>query len=309
MTEDRPQQTGLKLFLNSLRRRYLIALLFFVGGAPIFIIVVLMKIESVLGRGLDEWEVPYQYTIESDRGYELAIYSNDSKGKNYELGILFIHGTPGSADNFKHQFHESWPHTVLVSYNRPGFWNSKSRVPVGSLKKQADAAFEVMEEFNVEKWILVGHSYGGPISLQMMTQRQEKILGNIQIGGALDPELEKIYWIQRIGNSILFNWMIPNSLNSSNKELIQLKKDLEKLRFSFKELKSPIVMLHGSDDRLVPVSNCKYIEKELQKISLNHLLHFDIKEGVDHFIPWSHPKFVKHSIDFLIGLSELELEQ
>ena len=113
-----------------------------------------MKIESVLGRGLDEWEVPYQYTIESDRGYELAIYSDDSKGKNYELGILFIHGTPGSADNFKHQFHESWPHTVLVSYNRPGFWNSKSRVPVGSLKKQADAAFEVMEEFNVEKWIL-----------------------------------------------------------------------------------------------------------------------------------------------------------
>lgn len=305
--EDQPKDTGKSMLMRWLKRRWPLVLITFIGAGLLIIMALLQKAEAFLGGGLDEWEVPHKTLKKTENGYDLAIYSTSNPEDEYELGILFIHGTPGSADNFKHQFKESWPDTVLVSYNRPGFWNSKASAPVSSLSKQTEAAFEVMKHFKVNKWILAGHSYGGPIAIQMAIQRPEIILGTIQIGGALDPELEKVHLLQHLGESIVFNWLVPSSIDASNKELIQLKADLEQLKPQLKDLKSHVVMLHGSSDSLVPVSNCDYMEKELKKHGLEQLLHLDIQKEVDHFIPWSHPETIKKNIDFLINKSGLEL--
>lgn len=299
----RAERLHLRLVRKS-RQRWQVVVVVLVTLAILILFGIMYWIEGFLSGGLDEWEVKEKLMINSGISSTVSVFSSGHKGVKSDHGVLFIHGTPGSADNFSEQFKYQIPDTIMVSYNRPGFWDSRSKEDPGNIDYQAEAGLEVMNQFDVNQWIVVGHSYGGPVALKMALDAPGRIAGIVLVGGAVDPALEKIHILQKVGRLPLISSIIPDSFDASNRELIQLKPDLISLQKELSGISVSMVMLHGDIDKLVPVSNCYYMRDQLEQHKLGHLLHLDIRKNWNHFIPWEHPQSVIDAITKLIGMAQ-----
>lgn len=79
-----------------------------------------------------------------------------------EPAVLLIHGLPGTADDFEAVTPLIAGHRT-VAIDRPGYGFSSGGY--FSLDRQLQAVHEVIEKLHLGRPILVGHSYGGAISL------------------------------------------------------------------------------------------------------------------------------------------------
>jgi pimeloyl-ACP methyl ester carboxylesterase len=233
--------------------------------------------------------------------YHLAVYKNEDAGPTTGYGLLFIHGSPGDASNFHRQFETLLPNFLHLTYDRPGFGKSRAARSPDNLSWHTQAAFDVIQTHPNTKWIAIGHSYGGPVAMNLAIDHPNEIIGVVQIGGAMDPSLEKIHILQKIARWSTVSWVIPESFRHSNVELINLKADLLELQNKLSRLQRPVVMLHGTDDSLVPVSNCEYMSSQLASHQLSDLLILDVRDGWNHFIPWQKPEAVHEAIRLVLG--------
>ena len=64
---------------------------------------------------------------------------------------------------------------MLIRYHRRGFLGSTPPKGPVSIKQQADDARALLEHLNVERAHIVGHSYGGPIALQLAVDAPERV--------------------------------------------------------------------------------------------------------------------------------------
>ncbi|MEQ8535607.1 MAG: alpha/beta hydrolase, partial [Imperialibacter sp.] len=90
----------------------------------------------------------------------------------------------------------------------------------------------------------------------------------------------------------------PISLAVSNDEIIDLKEELEMMTDGWRSLLTPVYMLQGDQDTLVPMGNAYYPGKFMP----DSLIHIQLLRGVNHFIPWSHPQEIVKGINYLNAL-------
>jgi len=91
----------------------------------------------------------------------------------------------------------------------------------------------------------------------------------------------------------------PSALDDCNRELLALKADLLTLRPRLSRPEVPVVMFHGAKDRLVPLANVDFLERELSRLSKTNRFAKMIFPDFNHFIPWEHPEAVRHAIAWL----------
>jgi pimeloyl-ACP methyl ester carboxylesterase len=53
-----------------------------------------------------------------------------------------------------------------------------------------------------------------------------------------------------------------------------------------------VIVVQGTKDSLVPVGNAEYIKRQL----VNTMPKMIYEEGMDHFVPWSHPHLIKNAV-------------
>ncbi|MEQ8351486.1 MAG: alpha/beta fold hydrolase [Leptospiraceae bacterium] len=201
--------------------------------------------------------------------------------------VLFIHGSPGSWDNYLDVI-SNLDHSLLIFFDRPGFGQSVPEISLPDLEMQANAARAVLRHFSSRPAILVGHSYGGPIALEMSLRFQEPIQALVLVGASVDPELERLRWYNHL--TTFLEIMVPGALVRSNDEMIPLRNQLEsqKRRIMASQSSLPsIYVLHGTEDDLVPVENVNYIYDVPGARS--NLICVQLLSDQDHFIPWKHP--------------------
>ena len=63
----------------------------------------------------------------------------------------------------------------MTAYDRPGNGFSSDEHAEYSLAQNAEVALDLIEELHLVNPIVVGHSYGGGISLQMAEKRPQRI--------------------------------------------------------------------------------------------------------------------------------------
>ena len=101
-------------------------------------------------------------------GNDIAYY--DTKSGNQ--AVLFIHGNSLSADTFKNQFSDSVlkGHFRLIALDMLGYGNSgRSRNPEQdyTFNNQSNLIVKFIEELKLEGVILLGHSFGGNIAIEV----------------------------------------------------------------------------------------------------------------------------------------------
>ncbi len=102
--------------------------------------------------------------------------------------------------------------------------------------------------------------------------------------GSLDPSQERIYLLQHLGASWPIKTLLPRSVRNANQELMTLKSELEKLHPLLGKIRVPVVIVHGTEDDLVPYQNVEYMRHNLtgaQSVVVKRL------DGINHFLPWN----------------------
>jgi len=216
------------------------------------------------------------------------VSSSCSENKNEIL--IFVHGSPGSWNDYKKYLRhkELQNKYCLLVMDRPGFGNSQNTGPIPDIFLQSQMINHTINHFFESKGIqnqnitFVGHSYGGPIVIDIATINKN-IKRVILISSPVDPGLEEVRWYNELASSPIFNYILPMFLKNSNEEMLTLRGQLKTLSTKLKVLNQEMIVLHGKSDFLVPIGNVKYI-KEQALIAKIKIIELD-KEG--HFIPWT----------------------
>ncbi|MEL7148872.1 MAG: alpha/beta hydrolase, partial [Bacteroidota bacterium] len=168
-----------------------------------------------------------------------------------------------------------------------------------SLEEQSACLIEAVDKVADGQLILVGHSLGGPVAARMMMDYPSKVVGAVLVAPSIDPELEKRAWYRYLGKLRLVKYLIPTSLWVTNEEIYDLRRELMAMQTGWERIKGPVIVIQGTEDNLVPKENAYYARKMLP----DSLVSVNMLDGVNHFIPWSHPQTISEA---LLQLARLE---
>lgn len=103
--------------------------------------------------------------------YEVAY---DSSGHPLGKSVVFLHGNPGSAQDLHPQLKESLKAEFnLVTYDRPGLGESPKATEPLTLNDQCLLLKQLLFNLDLKNVILLGHSYGGALSLKFAADYPE----------------------------------------------------------------------------------------------------------------------------------------
>ncbi len=219
-------------------------------------------------------------------------------GSKEERRVIYIHGTPGNATAWTDFVVEPLEGTESVAVDRPGFGESAESGAVPSIREQAAALEPFLVQRKGEWPILVGHSLGGPIAARAAADYPDRVGGLVIVAGSLDPELEKVYAVQHAGEWKAVSWLMPSALKHSNRELIPLEGELRMLEPLLSTIACPVVIVHGTEDGLVPYENVAFMQRHFPPENIVDVITL---EGANHFLPWNAEEKVREAIRLLSG--------
>jgi len=206
-----------------------------------------------------------------------------SSGKGQ--AIIFIHGSPGNAMRWEWFLKNPPDNMHIIAIDRMGFGERGDKEP--NLEKDFEALSLFVSQF--EKPILIGHSLGGALVTRLATHCD--IGGAVLVASSIDPMLERVLLIQKLGNSPFIKWILSRSVRNSNDEMIQLFNFMMKTESHLGKISVPIHAVHTKDDYLVPFAHIDYAQKHFNQFDLTSL-----EEG-GHSIPWTRPDLVVNAIE------------
>lgn len=209
--------------------------------------------------------------------------------------LLFLHGSPGSWDAYKKYLSDQdlQKKYRLIAIDRPGFGYSNFN-EAANLNKQANLILPfIISKNNGQPITLIGHSMGGPVAVKLATKNPNLFKNIVILAGAIDPKAETPEEWRPILMAKPIRYLIPGAFRPSNDELWWLKGDLKTMKSELQKITSNVIIIHGTEDSLVPYSNVAFMKKEF--INAKKIEKIPI-EKADHFIPWSHYEIIKNSL-------------
>ncbi len=207
---------------------------------------------------------------------------------NSEKAILFIHGAPGGLDTFNPYLTDEQLNAnyTLFSIDRLGYGYSHFGNAALSIPEQAQPIINIINQYPEKKWTIVGHSYGGAIAAYLAYKNPSMTEKLILIGAAADPEKENFVNWAKVGNLFLIKPILSNAWKVATEEKLSHSKQLTDINNIWPMIKVPTIVLHGTDDRIVPYENALFIEnkmnpKYLELVSLKNLGHLFLFSKTD----------------------------
>lgn len=235
---------------------------------------------------------------DGSREQSVAVYR---AGEPTAARVIFVHGTPGSAGAWTRYLLRPIDGFEMVALDRPGFGESTPRRAVSSLADQASAVEALLGDAGAGgKAILVGHSLGGPIVARVAAENPERVGAIVIIAGSLDPGLERVHPAQYFGNVFPVSSLLPSHLRVANRELIPLKRELRELEAMLGRVTCPVVIVHATDDSLVPYANVAFMVERMGSAAAMEVMTL---EAGDHFLPWNSEATVREAIERAAGLA------
>ena len=214
--------------------------------------------------------------------------------------ILFIHGAPGSSQDFLGFLEDSalLRQFSMISVDRPGYGYSNFGHSMKSIPEQCRILGMLLDSIPEGRNVtLVGHSFGGPVVAGMASLFPEKIDQILLLAPALDPREEKFIALAKFCKVRPVWWLTPLAWQVAADEKTSHVKELKKMDPNWKAIHCKVVHMHGTRDSLVPYKNIRITKEKM----VNADVEIISLEGADHFLPWSHKKEV---IEVILGFSE-----
>lgn len=174
--------------------------------------------------------------------------------------LIFIHGSPGSAMDFKKYLLDVDLNSSsnLIAYERVGYGDNN----LGDVKNidfEVSLLNSITEQFNNRKTILVGYSYGGPIALASQKEYKKVVL----LAPAVNSDIEPMFWFLNFYKWKITRWMMPKMLQTASKEKLNHASDLKNHEQYWNKNPSSILVIHGDKDWIVPYENSTLLQKKI----------------------------------------------
>ncbi len=209
--------------------------------------------------------------------------------------VLFIHGTPGSWEDFGRMMARPVlaDRALLISVDRLGWGGSAVGGLETSLEAQAKALRVVLDAHSKNlPAIVVGWSLGGPIAAQLALDDPQQVGALVLVAASLDPAQETVAWYQAVARVPGVYLMVSDPLVKADEEIVALKGQLVTLTPRWAEIKMPVTALQGTTDGLVSPENADFIERQFKNAQL--LVERIPNQG--HMIPWQHEDLLEAAI-------------
>jgi pimeloyl-ACP methyl ester carboxylesterase len=109
----------------------------------------------------------------------------------------------------------------------------------------------------------------------------------------LDPAQEDIHPMQHLGAWAPVRFLLPRTIRNANAELMALKPELLALQSMLGRIVSKVIIVHGTQDDLVPVANVPFMQTQLKGA---RCMQTRLLEGRNHFLPWNSEDVVRDAI-------------
>ncbi len=232
-------------------------------------------------------------------------YICEGTGKN----ILLLHGWGGCAQSFLPVFNHLKRHFKVYALDFPGFGESQQPNSVWGVFDYAKMTKDFIDRMGMEEVILIGHSFGGRISIILSNQYPNLIKQMILVDSAgIIPERRLSYYgkvyifksLKLLYRHIFF-WMAEEKKmelfykkfgskdyqDAGNMRNILVKVVNEDLRGLLKEIKASTLLIWGREDEATPVYMGEIMEKEIKDsglVILENAGHFSYLDQLFSFL-------------------------
>ncbi len=204
--------------------------------------------------------------------------------------ILLLHGWGANLKTFQHVHKFLEPHFKVYSIDFPGFGESHEPPETWSVYDYADFLADFLKSFEIENPILVGHSFGGRVSI-IHSGRKNPVKKLILVDSAgIKPKRKLNYYVRVYTYKFCRNLLtIPGIRKFTGGLLTKLKSKFgssdyknvsgimqqtfvkvvnEDLQHFFPNIEVPTLLVWGDRDDSTPVSDGELMEKKIPDAGL-----------------------------------------
>lgn len=214
--------------------------------------------------------------------------------------VLFVHGAPGSGNNFYRYLADSilGAKARLISMDRPGYGYSNYGISEPRFAGQAAAVKAVLDQYKPTRTILVGHSFGGPVIAQAALDYPGQVDALLLLAPVNDPDSEPVPWYANFARWRATRWMLSKAWQVSGDEKFAHIEELRKLQPRWNDLRIPVIHLHGESDFLAPPEgNIAFSRQHIPAAYLK----MKVMPKSSHFIPWTDYEAVREELNYFIN--------
>ncbi len=214
-------------------------------------------------------------------GHEVRLIKMQEIQDTTRPTLLFIHGSPGSAMNFKKYLVDADLRKGfnLIAYDRIGYGDGRQVPVLNDLKEENDLVKYIAVGIPQKKLILVGYSYGGTIAAAYPEDIREKVL----LAPAIKAAFEPMFWALNLYRWNFTRPLIPNMLANASVEKLGHLQELPLFEEKWALSEAKVIAIHGNKDAIVPFENSVFLREKIgsDKFTLITL------EGEGHALVWT----------------------
>ena len=183
------------------------------------------------------------------------------------LPVVLLHGSPGSADDFRRLAPRLGERRRVLAPDLPGFGASEYRVDDYSIRAHAESSLVLLDELGVDRFHVLGFSMGGGPALHMADDAPDRVASLVLVASIGVQELELLggYTVNHglHGLQLGLFWAIRNlvphfgafdSPTARSYARNFYDTDQRPLRGILGALEAPVLIVHGEQDPLVPAA-------------------------------------------------------
>jgi pimeloyl-ACP methyl ester carboxylesterase len=245
--------------------------------------------------------------------------------------LVLVHGLPGSAYDWAPLIDALAERgRRVIAYDRVGYGYSDGRRDQDfTMDANVRDLVGLLESEDLRGATLVGWSYGGPVVMGAAQRVPERVAGLVLVGSGgpsddsaepptppawFGPLMTWIGWVPPVGRAtqralsaqafsdqappdwwlpqLAANFAQPNTRTTYLSEMMQLAASGP---LEIEALGQPVLILHGSDDRLAPPAIANWLHA--------HVAHSElaIVEGASHMLPITHTELLANRIAAFSG--------
>lgn len=222
------------------------------------------EIESTRSQDEDEAATPMEADSSLAELSPQALIVSSGNPDNAQMAF-FVHGTPGVASDWELVFEELSRRKFdcgMVALDRVGFGVNEAWPRSEKWDVQLDSFRALLFERAKMggRVVLVGHSYGAALALGLAErlERDGCVSGMVLVAGVLSPDEKQCRWYHRVVLNPIVGCFLPRRYVQSAKEMSAVGVHLSELGSAWSRFDFPVTLIHGDEDRLIPLQNSKY---------------------------------------------------
>jgi pimeloyl-ACP methyl ester carboxylesterase len=226
--------------------------------------------------------------------------------------LIAIHGSPGSGEALEKLANLLSPDYRVIVPDLPGFGDSTRDIPDYSFRAHARYVLELMDKLGVAKAHLLGFSMGGGVVLSLADIAPDRVqsLTMLSAIGTQENELTGSYAVNHCIHGVqlvglyLLRYAVPH-FGLADRMMLSTEyarnfydSDQRPLRAVLQKYSGPMLIIHGSNDFLVPVAAAREHHRLVSQSKLMEI------SGESHFMAFMNPERFADELKSFLATAE-----